>query len=84
MLKPLSESIAAVSKFQGASRSAKDKNNVFGIGEGIGIFGWVAVEPAPAPYAAEMVGAARFYLDKVLREFKVSGCVWCALVFACC
>lgn len=69
-LKPLSEAIAEVQKFQNASRSAKDKNNVFGVGEGIGIFGWVAVEPAPAPYAAEMVGAAKFYTNKILREFK--------------
>lgn len=70
ILKPLSEAIGAVSAFQSKSRSAKDKNNVFGIGEGIGIFGWVTVTPAPGPYAAEMVGTARFYLDKVLREFK--------------
>lgn len=69
-MKPLSEAISAVTAFQSKSRSAKDKNNVFGIGEGIGIFGWVTVSPAPAPYAAEMVGSARFYLDKVLREFK--------------
>jgi len=70
VLKPLSDSISAVQKYQNESRSAKDKNNVFGVGEGIGIFGWVAVEPTPAPYAAEMVGAAKFYTDKVLREFK--------------
>lgn len=68
-LGPLSQAIGAVTEFQSKSRG-KEKNNVFGIGEGIAIFGWVAVEPAPAPYAAEMVGSARFYLDKVLREFK--------------
>jgi adenylyl cyclase-associated protein len=70
VLKPLSESIAAVQSYQQKSRSAKEKNHVFGVGEGIGIFGWVAVEPTPAPYAAEMVGAAKFYTDKILREFK--------------
>lgn len=70
VLKPLSDSITAVTDFQGKSRSAKDKNNVFGVGEGIGIFGWVAVEPTPGPYASEMMGASKFYLDKVLREFK--------------
>ena len=43
---------------------------MYGVAEGIGIFGWVAVEPTPAPYASEMVGASKFYTNKILQEFK--------------
>ncbi len=70
IIKPLSDAIAAVTAFQGKSRDAKVKNNVYGIGEGVGIFSWVVVEPAPAPFASEMVGAAKFYTNKILQEFK--------------
>ena len=70
VLGPLSAAIGAVTEFQSKSRDHKVKNNVFGVGEGIGIFGWVAVEPTPAPYANEMVGAAKFYTNKVLQEHK--------------
>lgn len=28
------------------------------------------MEPAPAPYAKEMVGAAQFYTNKILKEHK--------------
>jgi adenylyl cyclase-associated protein len=70
IIKPLSDAIAAVTAFQGKSRDAKLKNNVYGIGEGVGIFSWVVVEPAPAPFAGEMVGAAKFYTNKILQEHK--------------
>ena len=70
IIKPLSDAIAAVSTFQSKSRDAKLKNNVYGVGEGVGIFSWVVVEPAPAPFAGEMVGAAKFYTNKILQEFK--------------
>ncbi len=80
VIKPLSEAIAAVSTFQSKSRDIKQKNNVYGVGEGIGIFSWVVVEPAPAPFAAEMVGSAKFYTNKILQEFKVRSLLKMAVV----
>ena len=31
---------------------------------------WVVVEPAPSPYVKEMLNAAVFYSNRVLKEFK--------------
>lgn len=45
-------------------------NHLSAVGEGAGAFGWVAVEPTPAPFVGEMKDSAQFYTNRVLKEFK--------------
>jgi hypothetical protein len=40
------------------------------ISESIGALGWIAVQPAPAPYIKEMSDSAQFYTNRVLKDFK--------------
>ncbi|KIR24588.1 adenylyl cyclase-associated protein, partial [Cryptococcus deuterogattii LA55] len=40
------------------------------LGEGVPAWGWVQVEPAPAPYVGEMKNAAQFWCDRVIKQYK--------------
>ncbi|KAE8538263.1 hypothetical protein D1P53_005603 [Cryptococcus gattii VGV] len=40
------------------------------LGEGVPAWGWVKVEPAPAPYIGEMKNAAQFWCDRVIKQYK--------------
>ncbi|WVR03407.1 hypothetical protein IAU60_000398 [Kwoniella sp. DSM 27419] len=40
------------------------------LGEGAPAWGWVQVEPAPAPFVAEMKNATQFWADRVIKQFK--------------
>lgn len=32
--------------------------------------GWITVEPKPVPFITDMIGAAEFYSNRVIKEFK--------------
>jgi adenylyl cyclase-associated protein len=40
------------------------------VSESIGALGWIAISPAPAPYVKEMIDAAQFYTNRVLKDYK--------------
>ncbi|KAI9632103.1 adenylyl cyclase-associated protein [Dioszegia hungarica] len=40
------------------------------VGEGVSAWGWVQVEPAPAPFIGEMKNASQFWADRVTKQFK--------------
>lgn len=70
ILKPLSSKIEAINNYRDEHRATKEKNFLWAIAESSGNFGWVAVPKTPAPFSKEMGGAAAFYTNKILREFK--------------
>ncbi len=45
-------------------------NQLTVVGEGVGAWGWVAVEPTPAPFVGEMKESAQFWVNRVIKEFK--------------
>jgi adenylyl cyclase-associated protein len=45
-------------------------NHYSAISESIGALSWIAIQPAPAPYVREMEDAAKFYTNRVLKEYK--------------
>jgi len=46
-------------------------NQLSTVGEGIPSLAWVTYDTKPTKFINEMIGAARFYGDRVLREHKM-------------
>jgi len=70
VLEGLSKQIQAVIAFREQHRTSVLINHLSTVSESIPGLGWVAVEPAPAPYAREMLNAAVFYSNRVLKDYR--------------
>lgn len=71
LLKPLQESLMAVTDVREKNRSERVLfNHLSAVSEGIPAVGWVAVEPKPGPFVGEMKDSAQFYTNRVIKEFK--------------
>ena len=56
--------------FTNKNRKSTLFNHLSSISEGIPALGWILVVPTPAPYIKEMIEAAQFYTNRVLKDFK--------------
>ncbi|CAH3143559.1 unnamed protein product [Pocillopora meandrina] len=70
ILKPQADCIGEVQSFREKNRASKLFNHLSALSEAIPALGWVSVSPTPAPHVKEMVDAAQFYLNRVLKDFK--------------
>ncbi|KAJ9126522.1 hypothetical protein QFC24_001549 [Naganishia onofrii] len=75
-LADIQAAIGAVNDFR-ATEDRKKENRPFGnhfsaVCEGVNAWGWVAVEPTPAPFVGDMKDSAQFYTNRVIKEFKDS------------
>lgn len=70
LLKPTSDKIQAVQNLREKNRASPYFNHLSAISESIPALGWVAVNPAPAPYIKEMNDAGQFYTNRVLKDWK--------------
>lgn len=70
LLKPISENIQVVQNFREKNRGSKLFNHLSTVSESIPALGWVAMAPKPGPYVKEMMDAAMFYSNRVLKEYK--------------
>jgi len=70
LLGPVSELMGKVGEVKEKNARHANINHLTAVAEAVQILGWVAVEPAPGPYAKEMLGAAEFYTNKVLKDYK--------------
>uniref|UniRef100_A0A8C5PX42 Adenylyl cyclase-associated protein n=1 Tax=Leptobrachium leishanense TaxID=445787 RepID=A0A8C5PX42_9ANUR len=70
LLAPLSNQILAVQNFREKNRGSKLFNHLSAVSESIPALGWVAAAPKPGPFVKEMMGAAMFYTNRVLKEYK--------------
>ena len=57
-------------EFRDKNRGSKQFNHLSAVSEAVPAFGWVCVAPRPLDYMGEMIGAADFYLNRVLKDFK--------------
>lgn len=60
----------AVIAFRDSHRTSPFIHHLNAVSESINGLGWVAVEPAPAPYCREMMNAAVFYTNRVLKDYR--------------
>lgn len=76
LLKPQADAIGAVMEAKDRLGRGKDGREwgaaLSVLAEGAPAWGWVQVEPAPAPYVGEMKNAAQFWVDRVIKQFKDS------------
>ncbi|ORY50293.1 hypothetical protein BCR33DRAFT_694806 [Rhizoclosmatium globosum] len=72
LLKPTQSELEAVVKIREdkSARASPLFNHLSLVSEGIPALGWVAVEPTPVPYIAEMKDAAQFYSNRVIKDYK--------------
>lgn len=70
LLKPTIDALGEVQEYREKNRASKMFNHLSTISEAIPALGWVSVKPTPAPYIKEMVDAAQFYMNRVLKDYK--------------
>lgn len=73
MLEPIGASMGVAAEI-GSSTPPRDPlfNHLTGVGESVGVLGWVAVDSKPVSYIGDMEGAGDFYLNKVLMGAKTA------------
>ncbi|XP_072103383.1 adenylyl cyclase-associated protein 1 [Mobula birostris] len=70
LLQPLSSKIMQIQEFREKNRGSSQFNHLSAISESILGLGWLAVAPKPGPYVKEMMDAAMFYTNRILKEYK--------------
>lgn len=74
MLGPQAQAIQALQEAKdrlGRGKEGRDWGNCLSvISEGAAAWGWVQLEKGPAPFVEEMKNAARFWSDRVTKQFK--------------
>ncbi|XP_065843648.1 adenylyl cyclase-associated protein 1-like [Oscarella lobularis] len=70
LLKPTSEAIVKVQDFKEKRRGHAQFNHFSCVGDGIQALGWVTVVPKPSVFVKEGGESAKFYGNRVKKEFK--------------
>lgn len=70
LLKPINEALMAVSAVKDNNRGATDFNQLSAVSEGIMVLAWVTVAGRPFKMVEESLGAAQFFGNRVLKEYK--------------
>jgi len=70
LLGPISELMMKAGELKEKNRKETTFNHLSAVAEGVNILGWVAVEPAPAPFAKEAIGSSEFWSNKILKEVR--------------
>lgn len=70
LLKPINEALMAVSAVKDNNRGATDFNQLSAVSEGIMVLAWVTVSGRPFKMVEESLGAAQFFGNRVLKEYK--------------
>lgn len=70
LLKPLQESITAVSDLRDNNRGQPSFNQLSAVSESIGVLAWVTVDPKPHKHVEESLSSAQYWGNRVLKEYK--------------
>ncbi|KAG0294115.1 hypothetical protein BGZ98_001905 [Dissophora globulifera] len=70
LVEPTQAELTKVIEVREKSRSNPLATHLTTVAEGIPALGWVAIEPKPAPYIAEMKDSAQFYANRVIKDWK--------------
>lgn len=70
LLKPINESLIAVTNIKDASRSSPMFDQLSAVADGIMVLAWVTVENRPYKHVEASLGSAQFFGNRVLKEFK--------------
>ncbi|KAK3836036.1 MAG: adenylate cyclase associated N terminal-domain-containing protein [Linnemannia elongata] len=70
LLEPTQKELMKVIEVRDKNRASPFANHLTAVADGIPALGWVAIEPKPAPYVAEMKDSAQFYANRVVKDWK--------------
>ncbi|VDK51977.1 unnamed protein product, partial [Cylicostephanus goldi] len=70
LVAPMVSLLSDITSFKDSKRNTPQFNHLCAVAEGIPAVGWVLVKKTPAPYVKEMLEAAMFYINRILKEFK--------------
>ncbi|TPX32155.1 hypothetical protein SmJEL517_g04715 [Synchytrium microbalum] len=70
LVKPLIDAGGKVTEIKDKNRASPLIALLSEVSEGISGLGWVAVEPAPAPFVGEYKETAQFWANKVIKEWR--------------
>ncbi|KZS98991.1 hypothetical protein SISNIDRAFT_403150 [Sistotremastrum niveocremeum HHB9708] len=71
LLGPLQQDIQAITKIKEDRRFGKEWfNHLTTVSEGASCVGWITLDSKPAPFVGEIKESARFYANRVIKEFK--------------
>ncbi|XP_041810608.1 adenylyl cyclase-associated protein 1 [Chelmon rostratus] len=70
LLQPVSKAIQVVQVFREQNRTSPLFNHLSAVSESVPALGWVAMAPKPCPYVRDLLEAAMFYTNRVLKEYK--------------
>ncbi|XP_068567426.1 adenylyl cyclase-associated protein 1 isoform X2 [Cebidichthys violaceus] len=70
LMQPVSKAIQQVQEFREQNRRSPLFTHLSAVSESVPALGWVAMAPKPGPYVKEMLDAAMFYTNRVLKDFK--------------
>ncbi|CAK7565479.1 MAG: suppressor of rasval19 [Sporothrix epigloea] len=70
LLKPINEALMAASAIKDANRGTPDFNQLSAVSEGIMVLAWVTMASRPSKQVEESLGAAQFFGNRVLKEYK--------------
>ena len=70
LIKPQSMEIEAICAETNRNRQSPLFNHLSAVSEGVPAFGWIVVTTSPTSYIKDMIDAAQFYTNRVLKDFK--------------
>jgi adenylyl cyclase-associated protein len=70
LLSGMQVEMTKVSNIRENNRASPLLNHLSTVSEGIPALAWITYDLKPAKFVSEMVGAAEFYGNRVLREYR--------------
>ncbi|KAF7535876.1 hypothetical protein G7054_g5020 [Neopestalotiopsis clavispora] len=70
LLKPINEALMEVASIKEANRGSPDYGQLCAVAEGIMVLAWVTVDMRPYKHVEETLGAAQFFGNRILKEYK--------------
>ena len=70
ILKELQSTMGAVNDIREANRPSSLFTHLTTVSEGIAMLGWITVDPKPADYVTEVLDSAKFYGNRIIKEYK--------------
>ncbi|ATY59965.1 adenylyl cyclase-associated protein [Cordyceps militaris CM01] len=70
LLKPINDSLMAVTELKEANRSDPLYTQLSAVADGIMVLAWVTVSHKPFTHVEEFLGSAQFFGNRVIKEYK--------------
>ena len=66
----LQQEIGFINEVRESHRSSPQIDHLSMVFEVAGALGWITIEPNPAEYAAEFANGAKFYGNRILKQYR--------------